>query len=201
MIRIVAGGVLVGMFAVTACGGATPPAAQPPAPKAAAPAARLADRPLPTDCALVAAAEDVTKALGRELPGTTNRVLGLPVPKINRTGRVDCYYGVGTNDPVTAAPVSIGVATYGDEASARERVAATVDAAKMAGDSTAATKVGPEDATLVAAKDTRTLVVAHGKSTVVVDVRRDLLAEDKAGPALTALAVRALTESTGPAPR
>ena len=126
------------------------------------------------------------------MTGQTLPVVGVPEPKIGRTARIDCYYGVPTGQQLTTAPVSIGVASYTDEAAARKRMSGTIADEKEAGAKANDVPVGPDRGVLLNGTK-RTLVAARGSSTVVVSVILDLVPEDQAGSLIGRLADRALT--------
>jgi hypothetical protein len=84
---------------------------------------------LPQVCSDVLPLIDLDQALGTPLTGRTDQIQGVPAPKINRTGRVTCRYGIIT-DPRThkagAPKIEVGVSTYTDEAAAKDRVESTI---------------------------------------------------------------------------
>lgn len=174
---------------LAACTSSAPGAAHPrvptfetPAPSSAPPAAP------PKSCASVAQASDVDGIVGHQLAGSMNQIVGVPMPKINRTGRLDCYYGIPAGKPVTAAAVSIGISGYTDAPSARRRVSQTVNSARDAGATTSDVRVGSTDAVLLAGPATLELVLSSGNLTVVVSADNGVLG----GQQLVRLAQRAL---------
>ena len=185
--------VLAAVAAVSACTSDTP-AAAPKVPSIGASASPSAsrDRPVPKSCSGVATLNEVTDILQAAVTGQTLPVVGVPEPKIGRTARIDCYYGVPTGQPVTAAPVSIGLASYADEAAARKRMTSTIDGEKEAGAKANDVPVGPDRGVLLNGTR-RTLVAARGNNTVVVSVILDLIPEDQAGSLIGRLADRALS--------
>jgi hypothetical protein len=158
----------------------------------------VADRELPKDCLNVATGPDVDQILGHPLAGSTAFVLGVPDPKISRTARIDCYYGVPDNQPFEKAAVTIAMATYADEPTAQQRMRSTVDSARERGVATSEVQVGPDHGVLLADNPGRVLVDAHGKTTVLITAGPGVLPDDKAGQILAALAVRALTPHVSP---
>lgn len=150
------------------------------------------DRPVPKSCGGVATVTEVTDILQVAVTGQTLPVVGVPEPKIGRTARIDCYYGVPAGQPLAAAPVSIGLASYSDDAAARKRMTSTVADEKEAGAKANDVPVGPDRGVLLNGTK-RTLVAARGNTTVVVSVTLDLIHEDQAGSLIGRLADRALS--------
>lgn len=135
---------------------------------------------------------EVTEILQVAVTGQTLPVVGVPDPKIGRTARIDCYYGVPEGQDRAKAPVSIGVASYTDEAAARKRMDGTIDGEKEAGAKAAEVPVGPGKGMLLNGTR-RTLVAGRGNNTVVVSVILELVAEEQAGSLMGRLADRALS--------
>jgi hypothetical protein len=141
----------------------------------------------------VAAAADVDQIVGHQLPGSMAPVVGIPIPSINRTARLDCYYGIPVGQPVAAAVLTISIASYTDAQSAQHRARVTVASARNAGATTSDVLVGAEHAVLVAGAQNQELVLAHGNLTVLVSAVNGVLPQGKVGPPLIALAQRALS--------
>jgi hypothetical protein len=114
------------------------------------------------------------------------------MPTINRTGRLDCYYGIPAGKPVTAAVLSIGISSYTDAPSAQRRVAQTVHSARNAGATTSDVRVGSADAVLLAGASSQELVLASGNRTVLVSAANGVLTTGQSGQQLARLAQRAL---------
>lgn len=189
--------VLAAVTAVPACTSDTP-AAPPKVPtfgtfSASAPASSA--RALPKTCAGVASLGEVTDILQVAVTGQTLPVVGVPEPKIGRTARLDCYYGVPAGQPIAAAVVSIGVASYTDSGSARKRMDGTISDEREAGAQAADVPVGADHGVLLTGTR-RTLVAMRGNNTVVVSVALDLVPENQAGSLIGKLADRALTPRT-----
>jgi hypothetical protein len=146
----------------------------------------------PKSCAAVAQAADVDQIVGHQLTGSANQVVGIPQASIKRTGRLDCYYGIPTGQAVTAAVLSIGIASYTDAPTAQHRVTLTVTSARNAGATTSDVMVGTEHAVLLAGAQTQELVLAHGNLTLLVRANNGVLTQATIGPQLIALAQRAL---------
>jgi hypothetical protein len=178
----------------TACT-SDPPAAAPnvpafttPPPSSTAPA----DKPVPRTCGGLATLEEVTEILGAAVTGQTQPIVGVPEPKIGRTARLDCYYGIPAGQPVQSAAVWIGLANYTDAAAAQRRMNSTVETEREAGAMANDVAVGQDRGVLLNGQK-RTLVAVRGKNTVVVTVIPDLVPADLAGPRLSRLADHALT--------
>ena len=148
---------------------------------------------VPKDCGAVAEEADVDRVVGHQLTGSTVPVVGVPMPSINRTARLDCYYGVPAGQPMSGAAVSIGIAGYADPASAQHRAQLTVTDARNAGAQSSDVLVGGEHAVLLAGAKDQELVLAHASLTVLVTALNGVLPAGKVGPPLVALAQRALT--------
>jgi hypothetical protein len=182
---------LVGM--VLAC---SSPAQQPiivpvPTPTPSKTSAPRAEGLLPSGCDDVVPPAEVGSLVGRDLGGQARAVPGTPDPKIDRTARLDCYYGLADGRPVAEAQVAIGLATYTDDQAAARRVSATVDGERGSGVQVSQVQVGPDQGTLLSG-GTLTLVVAHKSTTAVVTVLKTAVPADQAGTVLTKLASRAL---------
>ncbi|HEV8560247.1 MAG TPA: hypothetical protein VGR06_28260 [Actinophytocola sp.] len=173
---------------------AEPPAARPnvPAVSSSAPVSSSAAKEVPKTCGGLATLGEITEILNAAVTGQTLPIVGVPEPKIGRTARLDCYYGVPDGQPVTAAVVTIGLATYTDETAAQRRLASTIETEREAGAKSSQVPVGPgQGVLLLGAK--RMLVASRGRTTVVITVIPDLLPEDRAANALSHIAERALT--------
>jgi hypothetical protein len=148
---------------------------------------------LPAGCGAVAAAEEVSDAIARSLPGQPRLVTGAPDPKIGRTARLDCYYGLGDGQPITEAPVAVGLASYADMQAANRRVTATVDSERAAGAKVSDVPVGPDTGILMVGKKIVTLVATHQSTTVVVTVPLEVVPAERAAVSLAKIADRALS--------
>lgn len=188
--------VLAGLAVLTAACTDDPPGADPNVPAFTPPPAPPSpggDKAVPKTCGGLATLAEVTDILGTAVTGQTLPVVGVPEPKIGRTARLDCYYGVPAGQPVGAAAVQIGLASYTDPAAAQRRATNTIDTEREAGAKATEVPVGPDRGTLLTGGAKHTLVAARGPNTVVVIVVPTLVAADQAGPLLARLADRALT--------
>jgi hypothetical protein len=189
----------VAVLACAACSAVqTPPAAPPQIPTIVPPTSfsrvpQMTDRPLPDDCELIVPVEFLNRALGAELPGEPRTIIGIPEPSLGRTGKIDCYYGLAERQPLTAAPVVVGLATYADEPTAAGRVADSVAAERGDGASVTQLDVGKQKASLIGTKDERLLIGSLGKTTFVSRAKVGVVPEDKVGAFLAALAQQSMT--------
>ncbi|WHT17383.1 hypothetical protein N8J89_30235 [Crossiella sp. CA-258035] len=199
MTRVLVLAVAAVFAALTACSsGETPkdnPAPPVPAPATStSPSSAAPPKPLAKDCADVLTAADVETALGKTNGGTGVRsVVGVPEPKIGRTGRLGCYYVPPRDAPAGqagSALVELGLATYADEAAALKRVRATVETERGKGAAVNDVQVGSDKAVLVVAEKQRTLVYAVGRSTIALTLPSGVVPDDRAGPALAGLAAK-----------
>jgi hypothetical protein len=106
----------------------------------------------------------IDKALGKRLGGKTVYIKGLAEPKIGRTGRATCRYGVRNK----AVPIEVGISGYRTAAEANSRVQITVTAEREAGASTRSTKVGTEKASVLLGTHGSLLVYGSSNRTVAV---------------------------------
>jgi hypothetical protein len=191
-------GIVVVIAAVVAVGSACSkeaPGAGPKVPSfstANVPSSAVRDRPVPKSCGAVLTQDEVAEILQVAVTGQTLPIVGVPEPKIGRTARIDCYYGVPTGQDRAAAPVTIGLASYTDETAARKRLDSTVASEKEIGSKAGEVPIGPDRGILLHGKQW-TLVAVRGNSTVVITMKLDLVAEDQAGSLIGKLADRALS--------
>jgi hypothetical protein len=150
------------------------------------------ERMVPRACAGLATLSEVVDILGTAVTGQTLPVVGVPEPKIGRTARLDCYYGVPDGQPTSAANVWIGLASYTDEVAAKRRMEFTVDAERETGTKPTDAPVGPDRGVLFTG-ERHTLIAVRGKNTAVVVVIAPLVQADQAPVVLGRLADRALT--------
>lgn len=183
----------------SACSTEPPPPVQPPAiptilpPTTTTRVPQMVDRELPDDCELIVPVETLHARLGRELPGELKQVIGIREPSLGRTAKIDCYYGVGERQPIAAAPVIIGLATYVDEPTATGRVTDSVDAERREGAAVTGVEVGRRQASLVFTKDERLLIGSLGKTTFVARAKVGVAPDDVVGAFLAALAQQSMT--------
>lgn len=151
-----------------------------------------AERTVPRLCHEVVQGEEVESIIGNGVSGVPAAVVGVPEPAIGRTTRIDCYYGVPTGAPSTAATLTITLAGYTDAATAAYRVGYTMDGERAKGGQVVAARAGLDPATPVFAGKS-TLIAAHGRTTVVVEAAPELVPPDRAADLLGRIADRALT--------
>lgn len=118
--------------------------------------------------------QTIDVALGRPLVGRVRSIVGVPEPNINRTERLTCQYGLPEPPPppgqASPVPMEVSISVYGDEASAQERVAATIDSERGRGATPSTVQLGPADGTLLVTADTRLLVAVDGPITLAISV-------------------------------
>ncbi|SEQ46104.1 hypothetical protein SAMN05216188_103108 [Lentzea xinjiangensis] len=190
----------VALTAGSACSAAVPqPQAPPPQiPKitphtTASKVPVMVDRPLPDDCELVVPVDTMNAVVGQEVPGEPRIIIGVKEPGIGRTGKIDCYYGIPEKKNLPDAKIVIGLATYTDEATARTRVAESVEAERQAGSKITEVDVGKQKGTLVEGKDEQLLVGSLGKSTFVVRNRHNFIPQARLIAILPVLAQHSMT--------
>jgi hypothetical protein len=153
----------------------------------------MADRPLPESCELIVPTDQITQVTGQEL-GKPTEIIGIPEPGIARTGKIDCYYGIPNGKPLPDAQLVIGISTYADELSARQRVTESTEVERKDGATVTDVEVGKQRANLITTAPERLLIGSLGKSTFVVRAKAGLLPDDKLPAALTGFAVQSMTQ-------
>jgi len=153
----------------------------------------MADRPLPAGCDEIIPGDQVNQAVGQELPGSGQEIVGVPEESLGRTGKIDCYYGIPPGRPIAAALVIVGLATYEDELTARGRVTESIEVERSEGAQISDVEVGRQRGNLVVNGQERLLIGSLGKTTFVVRAKIGVLPEDKVGPVLAGLAVQTMT--------
>lgn len=154
----------------------------------------------PPSCRLLLPLFDLDKAVGKPLVGRTEFVVGQPEPKIHRTGRLTCRYGV---QPVPGAKsgapkLELGISTYTDVASAAARVRTTVTSAREQGATPRPVTVGGQPATILISGSTKpTLVAAVGVRTVAATLTPGTVAGAREPAVLTAVTELALSNLGG----
>lgn len=175
------------------------PVADPEVPQfsTAAPSGESASaRPVPKTCTEVITPEEAGTILGVYLGGEPQPVVGVPLPDIGRTARLDCYYGLQSGRPLSTATLWVGITSYTDPRRAQDRLAATIDVERDASSHVDEIPVGSGKGTLLRGK-AWTVVALRGSTTVVVTIRPNLVNEDRVGPMLGQLADLTLTPRSG----
>jgi len=177
------------------CAAATKPIEDPEVPlfSTPAPPGAAEGRPVPPGCDEVATLEEIGRILNILVTGQVLPIVGVAQDNIGRTARLDCYFGVPAGQPVVAASVWIGLASYTDAQWAQRRVSNTVAEERRAGTRVSDVPVGDHRGVLLRGAATWMLVTARGRTTAVVTVRPGLIREDHVGALLGQLADRALT--------
>jgi hypothetical protein len=183
---------------VSACSFASPPLDTPAIPtfttSTTPPPVTRGKRPVPKTCAGVVSQQEVEIAVGKQLNGDAQEIVGVPEPSIGRTARLDCYYGIAGGKTRADASVMVGIATYKDDQSAQERLSSSVQAEQNSGAKATDVKVGPDSGVLLTGGDGNmfTLVVAHGPTSVVINAAHNLVSSSKMQAVLIKIADRAL---------
>lgn len=187
---------LAGLLLLVLAGCATPaPVTDPSVPvftPQAAPDTAATGRQVPPTCDELVTLTEIKTILATMITGQTLPIVGVPQENIARTARLDCYYGVPPGQSVAAAAVWIGLTSYADGESARERLDTTVADETEAGATESEVDVGPTTGTLLAG-DRPMVVAMRGTTTVVVATLAGLVRVDHAGALLGQLADLALT--------
>jgi hypothetical protein len=123
---------------------------------------------LPSDCTLLLTHGTVNRALGKAVTGKTIYIKGLAEPKIGRTGRVTCRYGVKGK----SIPIEAGISGYRTASQASTRVRVTVAAERDAGARVSTTTIGGQPATILLGKNGSLLVYCDSNRTVAVTLDR-----------------------------
>jgi hypothetical protein len=144
---------------------------------------------LPGSCQGLLPVIDLDEALGVPLVGQTVYIKGVAEPKIKRTGRVTCRFGVTKlpNKKSSSPKLEVGVSTYADDAAATQRVATTVTDLRGQGLRPTDVQVGGRPATVLAGGGGATLVVATGNRTVVITMVDQVVPAANRVKALTAV--------------
>ena len=123
--------------------------------------------------------------LGRPLVGRIQAITGIAEPNIKRLERLTCRYGLPEGDlPAdTPIPLEVSVSKYADEASAAERISATVEAERARGAAPSEVQAGPSKGTVLVTTDRRLMVAANGPVTVAVSMAPGL-ADDRVNEVL-----------------
>jgi hypothetical protein len=150
---------------------------------------------LPAVCSDVLPLIDLDTALGTPLTGRTEQIQGVAEPKINRTGRITCRFGVLT-DPRTkkagAPKIEVGVSTYTDDAAAKDRVETTIVGLRGDGASPHPVTANGAAATVLTGAGVGTFVAAVGNRTVVITLAPRVVPGVKTVDALTKVGELAL---------
>jgi hypothetical protein len=153
-------------------------------------------RPVPKTCTEIVTPEEAGTILGVLLSGEPQPVVGVPLPDIGRTARLDCYYGLQSGGPLATATLWVGMTSYTDPQRAQRRLTATVDVERDASSHVDEIAVGAGEGTLLRGR-AWTVVARRGSTTVVVTITPNLVNEDRVGPMLGQLADLALTPRAG----
>jgi hypothetical protein len=138
------------------------------------PSGSAAPATLPETCADVLTLDELDAAAGKPMPGQTLYIKGQAEPKIKRTGRVTCRYGVhkGLHTPVF--PLEIGVSAYSDAESATNRIQFTINDQRNQGATPTEITLGDNvKGTLLISANASLAVFAKGTATVAITLAKD----------------------------
>jgi hypothetical protein len=143
---------------------------------------------LPDTCGGVLSISEVDSAVGRPLLGRISYIKGQAEPKIHRTGRVTCRYGVrmAANNK-TVVPLEVGISAYSDENAAQSRIAYTVNSQRGQGASPSDVTLGDLKGTALVLPASALLIFGKGATTVAITVTKDVASGDAAKEVLTKL--------------
>ncbi|HSV66838.1 MAG TPA: hypothetical protein VLJ59_13130 [Mycobacteriales bacterium] len=175
----------------------SPPATLPgSAPGAAggspAPSGSAAPATLPDTCADVLTLDELDKVVGHTVPGRSVYILGKDEPKIHRTGRVTCRYGVHKLGRTTVVPVEVGLSAYSDVGSAADRIRVTVADQRTHGATPVDVSLGGTPGTVLLNPATALLVFVTGQRTAAISITKDVATGDRARDVLIQLGTAVL---------
>jgi hypothetical protein len=169
-------------------GGPSPsPSATPSSTPSGSPTPSGTAAPLPETCADVLTLDEMDSAVGHALPGQTVYIKGQAEPKINRTGRITCRYGVHKAANHTVVPVEVGISGYANADAAASRLRFTVNKQRNNGATPTDVSLGDTQGTVLVAGDNALLIFAKGTTTVALSVSKDVATGDQAKDVLTKL--------------
>ena len=149
---------------------------------------------LPGSCQSLLPLIDLDDALGVPMIGQTAFIKGVAEPKIKRTGRVTCRYGivkVGHN--LKPPKLEVGVSTYTDDAAATQRVETTVTDLRSSGATPSDVQInGIPAKILTVSGGSATMVASTGNRTVVISLAEKVVKPADTVKVLTAISTLAL---------
>jgi hypothetical protein len=158
------------------------------------PTATRAAAALPGSCQSLLPLIDLDEALGVPMVGQTTFIKGVAEPKIKRTGRITCRYGIvkvgGKSKP---AKLEVGVSAYTDDAAATQRVESTVTDLRSSGAAPNDVQVnGVSAKILTVSGGAATMVAGTGSRTVVISIAAKVVKPANTVKVLTAIGTIAL---------
>jgi hypothetical protein len=149
---------------------------------------------LPDSCQGLLPLIDLDEALGVPMIGQTTFIKGVAEPKIKRTGRVTCRYGIVKVGKKSKPPkLEVGISTYTDEAAATHRVETTVTDLRSSGAAPSDVQVnGVPAKILTVSGGAATMVVGTGSRTVVISLAAKVVKPANTVKVLTAIGTIAL---------
>lgn len=148
---------------------------------------------LPTSCTDVLTLDDLDKATGHVIAGQSAYIKGQSEPKIHRTGRITCRYGIHKVGHTVYIPVEVGISAYSDVGSASDRVQYTIDQQRSAGASPSEVSLGGTKATVLVSAGSALLVFAKDAETVAISVTKEVATGDAAKTILVKLGTAVLS--------
>lgn len=144
---------------------------------------------LPAGCNQLLTITDLDAALGVPMPGQISYIRGEPLPQINRTGRINCGYGivVGLDGELDPPLLEVSAFTYSDEASALDRVDVTVDSSLQAGDIRTEVTVGGLPGVVLTGVGDATLIFADRIRTYALTLLPGVVAPEATDAALVSV--------------
>lgn len=151
-------------------------------------------------CETVLTKFDVNDALGVELLGKSEFVIGTADRTIGRLGYINCRYGVGAG-AAAVPPVEVGVSLYNSAGQAARRAASTVDDYRNNGATPASVTVAGHEATILSSTrpgyDIPLLVLSSGQRTVAVSIVSRLVPPATRNAIMTKIANLVVTRTGG----
>ena len=169
-----------------------------------------ATQKLPAGCASVLSTTELDKILGHRLTGTTRPIRGVAEPRIGRTGRLTCQYGIETKSHPTrpgapsggpsatgstapdtdqstggVVPVELSLSTYRDRDAASQRVDFTIHEAQATGASATDATVAGVSAILLTDRSQSTLVLSYDRMTLALSLAGRVVPRGRIAPVAT----------------
>jgi len=154
----------------------------------------------PESCGNLISTRDVDLAVGQPVVGRVRSIVGVPEPKIKRLARLTCQYGLPEQPPPAGAPpapvpLEISVSRYADDASATERMTATIESERARGAAPTTVPVAGATGTVLVTSERRMLVASTGTTTLAITLLPGL-ADDRTAEVLSELGGRVLIAVT-----
>jgi hypothetical protein len=171
----------------TTPGGASGSASATPGASGNPPSSPSATVALPASCPDVLTLDDLDKVIGHVIAGQSVYIKGRSEPKINRTGRITCRYGVRKVGHTVHVPIDVGISAYSDVGSAADRVQYTISQQRSGGATPSDVTLAGTRATALVAAGSALLVFAKNAETAAISVTREVATGDAAKAILVKL--------------